>query len=225
MNMERHLDSEVDRETPTDAGRCQTCHIKAVAMAIIILVTGLSLSSVLLIVLRAAADVDQASKPSVEQLTERLQQCLKEQRDVNLMLHTATRESRCSLCPASWRWWSGHCYFFSVGLQDRRRWGESAEFCQLHNSTLAVIKDSAEMEFIQGVMQEFPRFPFLWVGLTDSQQEGQWLWLDGMDVQHYSPGAVQWDSDSRDCADLRGGGRLFAADCEESGPWVCKKES
>lgn len=36
---------------------------------------------------------------------------------------------------------------------------------------------------------------------------------------------MQWDSDDRDCADLRGGGTLFAADCEEYGPWACKRES
>lgn len=35
---------------------------------------------------------------------------------------------------------------------------------------------------------------------------------------------VEWDSDHRDCADLRGGASLFAADCEEYGPWACKKE-
>lgn len=35
---------------------------------------------------------------------------------------------------------------------------------------------------------------------------------------------VEWDSDHRDCADLRGGGSLFAADCDEYGPWACKKE-
>lgn len=54
-------------------------------------------------------------------------------------------DSRCSLCPGGWLWWRGCCYFFSVGLQENRRWNESAEFCQKHNSSLVVIKDSAEM--------------------------------------------------------------------------------
>lgn len=54
-------------------------------------------------------------------------------------------DSRCSLCPGGWLWWRGCCYFFSVGLQENRRWNESAEFCQQHNSSLVVIKDSAEM--------------------------------------------------------------------------------
>lgn len=54
-------------------------------------------------------------------------------------------DSRCSVCPPSWRWWRGHCYFFSVGLENNRRRNESAEFCRRRNSSLAVIKDSAEM--------------------------------------------------------------------------------
>lgn len=54
-------------------------------------------------------------------------------------------DPRCSVCPGGWLWWRGRCYFFSVGLQENRQWNESAEFCQQHNSSLAVIKDSAEM--------------------------------------------------------------------------------
>ncbi|XP_034531961.1 CD209 antigen-like protein E isoform X4 [Notolabrus celidotus] len=154
-----------------------------------------------------------------------LQQCQKERHDLTLMLRAATQDPRCSLCPDGWLWWRGHCYFFSVGLQENLQWNGSAEFCWEHDSSLAVIKDSAEMEFIQGVMKSFPKFPFLWVGLTDSQQEGHWLWSDGTNIQDYMSLTVEWDSDHRDCADLRGGGSLFAASCEAYGSWICKKVS
>ncbi|XP_040887302.1 CD209 antigen-like protein C isoform X2 [Toxotes jaculatrix] len=216
----RHTD-EHKRETTADAGSCQICHVIAgVAVATAILLGGLLLSFVLF-----GPEVDPESNASVKELMERLQQCQNERHDLNLMLHTVTQDSRCRLCPGGWLWWRDNCYFFSVGLQENRRWNESAEFCREHNSSLAVIKDSAEMEFIQAVMRKFPQFPFLWVGLTDSKQEGQWLWGDGTDIQHYMPVTVDWDADYRDCADLRGGGRLFAADCEAYGPWACKKES
>ncbi|XP_070786323.1 CD209 antigen-like protein E [Enoplosus armatus] len=224
----RNQEEDAERETPTDAGRCQTCQLTAsvaVAMATTVLVTGLLLCLVLFVTWTAAPEVDQTSKASGKELMERLQQCQKEHHDLDVMLYTVTQDSRCSLCPDDWLWWRRRCYFFSVGLQENRRWTESAEFCQQHNGSLAVIEDPAEMEFIQGVMKKFPQFPFLWVGLTDVEQEGQWLWWDGTDIQHYMPVMVEWDADHRDCADLRGGGSLFAASCESYGPWACKRDS
>ncbi|XP_030285478.1 CD209 antigen-like protein E isoform X3 [Sparus aurata] len=177
----RNQEDDAERETPADAGSRRTCRLVAVVVATTVLVIGLSLC----LVLYAAPEVDQTSKTSEMQLKERLQQCQKEHRDLSLMLRTVAQDSRCRLCPDGWLWWRSRCYFFSVGLQEDRQWNESAEFCRKHNSSLAVIKDSAEMEFIQGVMREFPQFPFLWVGLTDTEQEGQWLWWDGTDIQHY----------------------------------------
>ncbi|KAM6908942.1 natural killer cells antigen CD94-like [Xenentodon cancila] len=96
-----------------------------------------------------------------------------------MMLHSATHDSRCVLCSNSWLGWRNHCYFFSFAQLENRHWNESAEFCQQLNSSLAVIKDSAEM-FVM----------------------------------------VLWDAGHRDCADLRGDRGLFAADCEEYGPWA-----
>ncbi|XP_008281066.1 natural killer cells antigen CD94-like [Stegastes partitus] len=207
-------------------GSCQTCRVTVgVAVSAVTLVTGLSLCLILFCLLSAAPEVDRPLNTSDKELPEQLLQCRKKLSDLSLMLHAVTRDSRCGVCPDGWMWWRGHCYFFSFGLQEDRQWNESAEFCQGHNSSLAVIKDSAEMDFIQDVMRKFPRFPFLWVGLTDTQQEGRWMWRDGTDIQHYMLMKVEWDADHRDCADLRGGGTLFAADCEEHGPWACKRES
>ncbi|XP_039865743.1 CD209 antigen-like protein C isoform X1 [Simochromis diagramma] len=219
-----HGDDEAKTETLAGAGSCQFCHLTvggAIAIAALTLIAGLLLSFILFVILAAAPEASQTSR---QELLEQLQQCQKQQRDVNLMLHTVTQDSRCRLCPEKWLWWMGRCYFFSVGLQENRQWNESAEFCRRHNSSLVVIEDSAEMDFIQGVMRNFSQVPFLWVGLTDAKQEGQWLWGDGRAVQHYMQVMVEWDSDHRDCADLRGGTSLFAADCEEYGPWACKKE-
>nr|XP_020441520.1 CD209 antigen-like protein C isoform X2 [Monopterus albus] len=216
---ERRPDVEAKRATPADPASPRTCRLTSgmvVAVATVVLI-GLLLPLVLFVMWMAAPQVAQTSGTSGQELVERLQQCQNGLRDLNLMLHTATQ--------GGWLWWRGHCYFFSVGLEENRQWNASAEFCQLHNSSLAVIKDPAEMEFIQGVMRKFSRFPFLWVGLTDSQQEGRWLWWDGTDIQRYMPVTVEFDSEHRDCADLRGGGRLFAVDCEAYGPWACKRAS
>ncbi|XP_053271575.1 CD209 antigen-like protein E isoform X1 [Pleuronectes platessa] len=226
---EEEKQEEEEEETPADAGFCRICHpITGVIVSMLtltIVTTGLFLSLVLCATWGAAPQGHRTPGSSGDELVERLQQCRTELHDLGLMLQTVTQDSRCRVCPGGWLWWRRHCYYFSVGLEENRQWSGSAEFCRGHNGSLVVIKDSAEMEFIQGVMNRFPHFPFLWVGLTDAQQEGRWLWGDGTDVQHYMPLAVDWDADHRDCADLRGGGSLFAADCDAYGPWVCVRES
>ncbi|XP_041635685.1 CD209 antigen-like protein C [Cheilinus undulatus] len=225
----RNQEGNTEREAPEDTRCCHKCKMTAclaVTLSTVILIVGLLLCLGLFVWWTKAPKEDkQTLKPAVSQYQDRLQQCKKERNDLTLMLHAATEDSRCRLCPDGWLWWNSSCYFFSVGRQENLKWNESAEFCRQHNSSLTVIKGSAEMEFIQSVMRTFPRFPFLWVGLTDAQQESQWMWWDGMHVQHYMSLTVEWDANHRDCADLRGGGSLFAADCEEYGPWTCKKDS
>ncbi|XP_028973562.2 CD209 antigen-like protein C isoform X2 [Esox lucius] len=158
---------------------------------------------------------------------ERLYQCHVDLRRVTASLYGITQDPRCRLCPENWLWKSGHCYFFSVGLEEDQTWGHSAEFCRQNNASLAFIGDHDEMELIQEVMRGFPRLPFLWVGLTDAREEGQWVWWDGNKLQlPINPETeVEWDSENRDCADLRGDGCFFAVDCQAYGPWVCEREA
>ncbi|XP_017557723.1 CD209 antigen-like protein C isoform X1 [Pygocentrus nattereri] len=139
------------------------------------------------------------------------------------LLHHATKDSRCQLCPKQWHWLWGHCYFFSVGLEKDRKWAESVDYCREHNASLAVIQDATEMQFILGQMMTFSEMPFLWLGLTDSQEEGVWIWQDGTSFHEHSFIKLQWDSEERDCADLRGNGSVFAANCKVYGPWLCEK--
>ncbi|XP_036002322.1 perlucin-like protein isoform X1 [Fundulus heteroclitus] len=218
-----------------DARSCERWHLTfggAIAVAATSLLTVFILAFVLFAMWGAAPGEDPTFR---QKQLENLQQCQRMHHELKTMLHSATQavlfvslpsgDSRCRLCPEGWLWWRSHCYFFSVGLRENLRWKESATFCQQLNSSLVVIRDSAEMAFLQGVMSKATKYPFLWVGLTDSQQEGVWQWLSEREGQHHSPMAVQWNSEDRDCADLRGGGTLFAADCEEYGPWACKTES
>ncbi|KAI3376405.1 hypothetical protein L3Q82_016883 [Scortum barcoo] len=159
-------------------------------------------------------EVGEPSKTFEKELMEQLQQCQQQRHDVSLMLHTATQ---------------GRLHF---SLRYKR-----LTSCTCDTSERSVCSLTPEtsvhpfpfacrlQDFIQGVMRRFPQFPFLWVGLTDMEQEGRWLWGDGTDVQHYMPVIVEWDTDHRDCADLRGGGSLFAASCDAYGPWACKRDS
>ncbi|XP_053495166.1 C-type lectin domain family 4 member M-like [Ictalurus furcatus] len=149
---------------------------------------------------------------------------------LTMLLHNITTvcslghvDPRCQLCPKRWHMFKGHCYFISAGLEEDRKWAESLEYCVQHNASLAIIQHEAEMEFIVNQLSRFSETPFLWLGLTDAQVEGVWAWQDGTLLQNHRFIKVQWDSEHRDCADLRGDGSVFACDCESYGPWLCAK--
>lgn len=142
---------------------------------------------------------------------------------LTVLLHNITTNPRCQLCPKRWHMFKGHCYFISAGLEEDRKWAESLEYCVQHNASLAIIQHEAEMEFIVNQLSRFSETPFLWLGLTDAQVEGVWAWQDGTLLQNHRFIKVQWDSEHRDCADLRGDGSVFACDCESYGPWLCAK--
>ncbi|KPP69172.1 CD209 antigen-like protein E-like, partial [Scleropages formosus] len=132
-------------------------------------------------------------------------------------------EEMCTHCPPPWSCYETRCYYFSAGREGARTWNESAQFCMQWDASLAVIDDLREMEFIQAEMRTLalPQFP--WVGLTDSAEEDRWLWQDGSLHRDRALPSVQWNSDQRDCVDVRGDGSLFAVNCEVVGPWVCER--
>ncbi|XP_035472328.1 uncharacterized protein LOC118289424 [Scophthalmus maximus] len=146
----RRPSDDGEGESPADVESHRICHpIAGVAVATVttILFAGLLLSLVqfvcLSVVWRAAPEV--CRTPSSYPGKEQLQLCQKERHDLDPMLHTATRDSRCRWCPGGWLWWRRRCYLFPVGPQENRRWGASAGFSRGHNGSLAVIEDAAEM--------------------------------------------------------------------------------
>uniref|UniRef100_A0A8C6SUG7 C-type lectin domain-containing protein n=1 Tax=Neogobius melanostomus TaxID=47308 RepID=A0A8C6SUG7_9GOBI len=66
-------------------------------------------------------------------------------------------------CDAGWELNGTKCYNFS---SNRLNWTESRDMCQSLSADLVKIESREEQD----------RF---WIGLTDSETEGQWKWTDG----------------------------------------------
>ncbi|MGH0182097.1 UNVERIFIED_CONTAM: hypothetical protein FKN15_022682 [Acipenser sinensis] len=79
-------------------------------------------------------------------------------------------------CSGSWNLFNGAFYYFS---KENKVWKEARTFCQSQNSDLAVINSEEELKYLQdkGPANE------LWLGLSDSDNEGTWKWLDGRVVE------------------------------------------
>ncbi|XP_047195193.1 hepatic lectin-like isoform X2 [Hippoglossus stenolepis] len=112
----------------------------------------------------------------------------------------------CPRCEDGWEPHGGKCYFFSsVTLT----WNQSRRQCRSMRGDLVVINNREEQRFLvsrlRGKMDK-PEDRF-WIGLTDSKNESEWLWVDDTRLnpsltfwRHYEPD--DWkepNPDGEDC--------------------------
>lgn len=114
-------------------------------------------------------------------------------------------ERLCRRCQEGWRLFDTRCYYFS---SDTLAWGSSRAWCQSHGADLLVVSSEEEqVGFRRADPQISPSEPAgsssslsnqnfvletsraqdqrntrLWIGLTDTEEEGTWLWADGRSV-------------------------------------------
>uniref|UniRef100_A0A8C4HNB9 C-type lectin domain-containing protein n=1 Tax=Dicentrarchus labrax TaxID=13489 RepID=A0A8C4HNB9_DICLA len=75
----------------------------------------------------------------------------------------------CPKCEYGWEQHGRQCYYFSTNYLT---WSESRDECRQKGGDLVQI-DSREDEKMNFDDDMF------WIGLTDSEKEGTWLWVDG----------------------------------------------
>ncbi|XP_068189278.1 C-type lectin domain family 4 member E-like isoform X2 [Antennarius striatus] len=84
----------------------------------------------------------------------------------------------CPKCQEGWEQWGRQCYYFS---NDTFSWDEARGQCQRKGGDLVQIDGENKQLFLVkhlSVKMKSPEIKF-WIGLTDSEMEGVWLWVDG----------------------------------------------
>ncbi|XP_061074158.1 CD209 antigen-like protein C isoform X1 [Conger conger] len=81
----------------------------------------------------------------------------------------------CKPCPQGWEQFSSKCYYFST---EGKSWMNSHRDCVRQGADLVIIESGKEQEFITKYIQDLN-----WIGLSDSETEGTWLWVDGTLLQ------------------------------------------
>uniref|UniRef100_A0A3Q2QPP5 C-type lectin domain-containing protein n=1 Tax=Fundulus heteroclitus TaxID=8078 RepID=A0A3Q2QPP5_FUNHE len=95
------------------------------------------------------------------------------------------KDETCQKCGAGWELHGGTCYKFSTR---KSSWNESRDSCKDLGGDLVKIDSREEQDNLEDMF---------WIGLTDSKEEGRWLWVDGSPLSHKSS---QPDNKSKDGA-------------------------
>uniref|UniRef100_A0A668S681 C-type lectin domain-containing protein n=1 Tax=Oreochromis aureus TaxID=47969 RepID=A0A668S681_OREAU len=110
----------------------------------------------------------------------------------------------CSKCEEGWEQHGGKCYYFST---NKSSWNESRDDCRAKGGDLVKIDNK------------------FWIGLTDSAEQGRWLWVDGLSYwNYYEPD--NWPED--DCVLMGDKGDRYLkswsdTSCKVSRRSICEK--
>ncbi|CAJ1059160.1 CD209 antigen-like protein E [Xyrichtys novacula] len=127
-------------------------------------------------------------------------------------------------CDTGWKKYGLSCYFVSTA---KKNWAASREDCKAQGADLVVINSEEEKDFVTGLVNG----PEDWIGLTDSAQEGSWMWVDGTPVTttYWSGGQPNSSKGDQDCGEMwkdskQKKGLWNDEDCSLNNTWICEKK-
>ncbi|KAF7661701.1 hypothetical protein LDENG_00255820 [Lucifuga dentata] len=143
-------------------------------------------------------------------------------------------DQKCMKCEDGWESDRRKCYYFST---NPLTWSQSRSECQGKGGDLVKIDSKEEQKFLeeqlkQKMTNDEDKF---WIGLTDSQEESRWLWVDNSPLeQSFWSGKEPdnwngYNSAGEDCARMgeKGGTAnltsWFDTSCERPHKRICEK--
>jgi len=103
-------------------------------------------------------------------------------------------------------------------------WNEAVSRCEDYNRQLVVIQNESENYFLTDILDT--RLPSIWwIGMSDSEQEGDWRWIDGSELtlDAWHQGEPN-DYGGEDCGEIyRWGSETWNdAPCDANNNFICE---
>ncbi|KAJ0070497.1 hypothetical protein NL108_012952 [Boleophthalmus pectinirostris] len=113
---------------------------------------------------------------------------------------------------------SGRYLYF----KDAKHWADAQLHCQTLGGTLAVIHTSQENDLLKNLAKGMPA----WIGFSDAQHEGIWLWINGDRLSYTDWCYAEPDNvgGKQDCAIINSTGNKCwdDQDCKTAFPFICQ---
>ncbi|KAM8728791.1 C-type lectin-like [Acanthopagrus schlegelii] len=126
-------------------------------------------------------------------------------------------------CPAFWYNFNGRCYKY---VSTHLTWADAELQCVSQGANLVSIHSPEENEFVKFLIKNFDSAQGnTWIGLSDTQKEGGWMWSDGcaVDFIFWLPGQPDNYHGNENCGHFWAGNTLKWNDfpCHLTLPSVC----
>ncbi|KAM6469712.1 killer cell lectin-like receptor subfamily B member 1B allele B [Liasis olivaceus] len=131
--------------------------------------------------------------------------------------HCDNSTGNLKLCPKDWLLHENNCYWIST---EKQTWNNSRDDCRAKDSKIAMLKEQAELHFIQRISNGAQ---LLWIGLSANSTTREWSWVNNSPLNHTLlpiTGVAQGNS----CGMLKGP-KVISESCSAVTRWICETEA
>ncbi|XP_012946935.1 macrophage mannose receptor 1 [Aplysia californica] len=89
-------------------------------------------------------------------------------------------------CPNGWSGHNDYCYKLFKEAEDKKNWQAAQTFCEIFGGSLPSAHDKATVDFIGDLTGYYYNPGNIWIGLTDKDKEGSYVWSDGSPFDYVS---------------------------------------
>uniref|UniRef100_A0A8C1GD83 C-type lectin domain-containing protein n=1 Tax=Cyprinus carpio TaxID=7962 RepID=A0A8C1GD83_CYPCA len=111
-------------------------------------------------------------------------------------------------------------YYFS---SERKSWTESRKYCRERGADLIIINNREEQVSERELLRKWFDNKRVWIGLTDSDVEGKWKWVDGSTLTSGFWMFGEPSGHRRENCALTVVGEWADHPCTEEYNWICEK--